>query len=338
MIWVALIIALILVVLLQVFSSEKSLEALEADAVPGSRLAEPEAPLQLRITVNNRGRLPISYVAVRGKLSFAPERQYEFSSWLLPRQKLERSVEFTAPGRGRYVLESFRVRTGDFLGLKEAEKVCGSFREIVVMPKRLSAPALDSLVGGFLGDISVRRFILEDPVLTMGYREYSGAEPMKRIAWSQSARRNELMVKKNDYTVEPSVSVVLNVHTDLEDPQAQEHCFCIARSVCELLEKKGIRYSFVTNARQLGYKAAHPGVAGLGQQHFHAILEVLGRACPEHTYPFAELLTRELQQTNSCGHILITPGGSETALRLTDRLRESGGLLLIKGTEAAQWY
>ena len=44
------------------------------------------------------------------------------------------------------------------------------------------------VLSGFLGDVSVRRFIYEDPVLTTGFREYTGREPMKHISWTQSAR------------------------------------------------------------------------------------------------------------------------------------------------------
>ena len=337
MIWITLIIGVALVFALQLKASDKTLSALDADHRPDTRLAEPDDPTSITVTLqNNSGRL-IPFAGVRGQLPFTQEGDFFFSSWLLPRQKISRKFSVTFPNRGRYILNDLTVSCGDFLGLKEFEKTCGSFQEIVVPPKPFLSSSIQELMGGFLGDVSARRFILEDPVLTLGYREYTGSDPMKRISWSQTARHNTLMVKKNDYTVEPSVSVLLNVQTDLVEAETLESCFRAARSVCQALEKAGIRYSFSSNAILLGYKHSNSGVSGLGQKHFASVLDVLGRACGETTVSFEQLLEKELQQPGITGRIVITPGGEETNSRLLSRMGDGAGFLLITGKEACSW-
>ena len=337
MIWITLIIGVALVFALQLNSSEKSLSAIDADHRPDTRLAEPDDPTSITVTLqNNSGRL-IPFAGVRGQLPITQEGDFFFSSWLLPWQKISRKLSVTFPHRGRYILNDLTVSCGDFLGLKEFEKTCGSFQEIVVPPKPFHSASAQELMGGFLGDVSARRFILEDPVLTLGYREYTGSDPMKRISWSQTARHNTLMVKKNDYTVEPSVSVLLNVQTDLMDAEALESCFRATRSVCQALEKAGIRYSFSSNAVLLGYKHSNSGVSGLGQKHFASVLDVLGRACGEASLSFEQLLEKELQQPGVTGRIVITPGGEETNSRLLSRMRDGAGFLLVTGKEASTW-
>lgn len=336
MIWAVIAIGVILVVVLQRTSAEKALQALEADRRPDSLLAESEVPTSVSVTLENRSRKFIPFASVSCQLSFALEAGFSFSTWLLPQQQVQRSFPITVSKRGRFVLEEMQISCGDFLGLKEEKKRSGSFQEIIVPPKPLDVLLLDTLVGGFLGDISARRFILEDPVLTLGFREYTGCEPMKRISWTQSARHNTLLVKKHDYTMDPSVSVMLNVETDLQEPEAAlEACFSAARSVCAVLEEKGIRYSFSTNALLLGRKHDNSGISGLGQRHFGAILEVLGRASGSTVLSLETLLEKELQQPGFHGRILITPGGNELNTRLSGRLQEAGGLLIIRGREVA---
>ena len=337
MIWITLTIGVVLVLVLQLSASEKALKVIDADHSPDTRLAEPDVPTAITVTLQNNSRRLIPFAGVRSQLPFAQEGKYFFSTWLFPQQKLVKTIPASFPKRGRYILGDLTVSCGDFLGLKEWEKTCGSFQEIVVPPKPFLSTSVQALMGGFLGDVSARRFILEDPVLTLGYREYTGSEPMKRISWSQTARHNTLLVKKNDYTVEPSVSVLLNVQTNLAQEEALEACFRAARSVCHALEKAGIRYSFSSNAVLLGYKHSNSGVSGLGQKHFASILDVLGRACGEASLPLEKLLEKELQQPGRTGRILITPGGAETDTRMMGKLHDGAGFLLITGKEASQW-
>ena len=56
----------------------------------------------------------------------------------------------------------------------------------------------------------MNRFIMEDPVLRLGYRDYTGREPIKQISWTQTARMGRMMVSCQDYTVERTVTVMLN--------------------------------------------------------------------------------------------------------------------------------
>ena len=163
---------------------------------------------------------------------------------------------------------------------------------------------------------------------------------MKSISWPQSARSNQLMVRKNDYTLEPSVSVILNVDTDLPNrAEALEHTFSLARTVCAMLEKRGVKYSFASNAIFSGGSAAlNSATEGLGSRHFSGVLERLGRASYEPALPLAQLLDREAFRQTSTGRILITPGDPIPA-RMLHRLKEvsTGNLLILNAAEVASW-
>jgi len=188
--------------------------------------------------------------------------------------------------------------------------------------------------------MSVNRFIMEDPVLTLGYREYTGREPMKMISWSQSARGNGLMVKKSDYTMEPSVAVLLNVDTNVPNKEELlERCFSLTRSVCDLLEQRGIKYTFTTNALLAGRVFVSGAAAeGMGQRHFTGVLEQLGRATYSSGLNLEQMLQKEALRQTAAGRILITPDREGDTSRALGRLREASGgrVLILRASEVTQ--
>lgn len=334
----------------QFWSLRHALDGVEHHAAPDRKLAEPGEAFSLVSTVTNRSRRFIPYIRVSqmvpGELSSLDDRAelqsrgqgYHalcYNLWLMPRQTWRQALPVSISKRGRYVFQDATLYGGGFLGMDETAEYVHQYEEIVVIPARCQAPALDTTLGGFLGDRSVDRFILEDPVLTLGFREYTGREPMKSISWPQSARSGQLMVKKYDYTLELTATVLLNIETDRtvgwED--RLEKCFSLTRTVCETLEEKRIPYRFVTNAGAAGALSQWSQVGdGLGGGHLPIILEGLGRATYEPLKPFAFTLNqtaRHAEQGRT--HILITPqreGNWLPDLRKLEQLSGSPALIL----------
>ena len=234
------------------------------------------------------------------------------SFYMMPYQRLDRTLEASIPVRGRYIFSGCYIHGGDFLGIKDGATEFTTHKEVVVMPRSLPSPDFDSFLGGLIGDISIRRFIYEDPMLTIGFSDYTGREPMRDISWTQSARLGKMMVKNYDHTTDVCVSIILNVQSTVngsEDEELVETCFSMTRSICEYLEKKQIKYRFTTNAIPLGMLDCISSVdQGFGNVHFYTIMEILGRASLSACENFAVTLRR------ACGnceqgeyHIVISP-------------------------------
>ena len=279
--------------------------------------------------------LPTGITLYGDGLDFRDDRETSrltYTCYLWPRQRLERRIRASLPSRGRHFLRGAGLAGGDFFGLRENHEQISLMREIVVLPRRSeNRPELREMLGGWLGDRSVNRFIMEDPVLTLGFREYTGREPQKSISWPASVRSGRLMVKKYDYTIEQTVTVLLNVECDEEgrrpDAGRIEECFSMARTVCEELEERGIQYSFLTNATAAGAVGLWSGIYdGLGDSHLFAILEGLGRATYLRAETFEETLQRAIRRTaqGRC-HILITPREAHFYSYSLSRLRELSG-------------
>lgn len=339
---------------LQTDGAARTLRRLRYRAECDVSLVEPEQPVTLISCAENHSRLPALFIRVTESLppeatilaapgwveahTHAGRAEVSVSDVmsLLPRRRRTSELRFTLPRRGWYRLGKATIGVGDFLGLKEEFRRDNTRLEVVVMPRRCEIPAITQVLGGFLGEISVRRFILEDPVLAVGFREYTGREPMKSIAWNQTARTGALMVKQYDHTVDASVSVLLNTEGGTETDI--ERCYSITRTVCEELERKGIPYEFRTNGDLAGPVDNLSAVAeGLGQQHLRTILYGLGRGNCRALSSFEKLIARTTRRKRSnLGYILITPPLSDEQAKLAGRLRgEGSSLCILTGEEVA---
>lgn len=302
-----LIVLIALILFLQQWTLENGINAVDGDYWPEENIIDPGDLFNLTIELKNKARLPLYFLKVQhegldGKTS-------SLSTWLRPLQKVNLNFTLSATERGRYLLQRPSVACGDFLGLKETKKQLEQYREVVVAPEPYNTQEVKQTLGKFLGDYSVRRFIHEDPILTIGFREYTGREPMRMISWKQSAQKQRLMVKEFDHTVEPVLSILINVESDSDtNKEDLEKCFSIARSVCANLEAKGISYDFYTNALMSGGTGTDFSVnEGIGNRHFLKILELLGRSTYSAAFSAAKLL--EMAEENGGkerGKIVIT--------------------------------
>lgn len=345
MILAALILALIMIALLQRETAARGLKSLREEHDFSERVAEPLSSVELILRFSNRSRLPIPFLRYEERLPEGAElteqtgaernhRGGAYASgtlWLGPRKTRELHIPLRFEKRGRYLLSDLKVYCGDFLGLTEEGRRLETLREIVVFPQAYPQGDWEKLLGDHLGDVSVRRFIFEDPVLTLGFREYTGREPMKMISWTRSAQNNALMVKQYDYTTDPSVTVMLNAEYEGDDKEELfELCCRLVRSLCRQLEQQGTPYGFAMNAFPQG--AHHPACflpPGLGQRHFLTVLEYLGRALPETVCSCREMLQKSLEgQGGGKGVFLITPARDEVYRQAEQLARGSYGCFM----------
>ena len=311
-------------VLLERKWSEIAVRALHIRSEWDRILAEPDQPVTLRVTLENYSRLAIPFV--RLVLSFPGEAipsgdkrwkkahyrenilswNAEYRMTLRGRRSLTREVTVSVPKRGIYSMGNYHLGAGDLLGFRES-KSHGDGQKIVIMPHLSGQKLALDAVGGFLGDISVRRFILEDPILTTGFRDYTGREPMRAISWTRTAQAGSLQVKQYDYTAERHIVVLLN--TEGATDEELEECLRLTRSVCEKLEQQKIPYGFRTNANLPGpVGKVMSMVEGLGEQHLNTILYGLGCADSTCFHSFRYMIRKTLRSRKSSeAYIIITP-------------------------------
>lgn len=348
-----LVIFLILLGVAQFFWARLSAEKLHIRCFADHILAEPEEVVAWKAEVENRGLLPILFVRLREDFPNAAKlhadetwmelhRIDSFQRWhieekfsQMPRQRSKRTLRISFADRGVYEIGRYHLAAGDLLGFSEYG-FSGPGTELVIMPRRSENMGAIQALGGFLGDISVRRYILEDPILTVGFREYTGREPMKAISWTRTAAAGTMQVKQYDYTAEQTVQVLLNVEGASEE--ALEECFRLTRSVCETLERRKIPYAFRTNGNLPGPVGKVFYLAdGLGSTHLSTILYGLGKADSTCFFSLRYLVTNTLSHRRSNeAYILITPRPDDQAqacIRELGAASPSGLCLLVAEEE-----
>lgn len=322
--WLLIAIAAVLLILADRYWGPYALRKLRVGAECDQILTEPGQVVTLHTRVENHSRLPVPFIRLKMifelDVSILGEERWlrrhctrgiqlqtvEERLSLMPLRSAMWDLRFTCKHRGPVRVGRARLSAGDLLGFRETVEE-HPHTTVVVMPDRSRDRQALEAVGGFLGDISVRRFILEDPVLTVGFRDYTGREPLKSISWTRTAVTGTMQVKQYDHTAEQTVMVLLNVSGAKKEEL--EACFRLTRSVCETLERRKIPFGLRTN----GNLSTPTGklfhlAEGLGTSHLNAVLYGLGMADDTCYRGFASLVKQALKgRRNQEAYIVITP-------------------------------
>jgi len=353
------ILLIIIILVKQVRSRSNALDGIEYDSQFSKKLVEIGEPLELISTITNKLTSIRSFIRLNEQIEgviekidmlndpyhkkitvqkFGDKQLYSSTLYLIPRSKLRRTLKIIFEKRGRYLFRGASLYGGDFIGSETRYKYFPIEREVVVYPKAIDVPQLQDIMGGFLGDISVRRFIMEDPILTIGTREYTGREPLKQMSWKHTARTNQLMVKQFDYTTEMVVTIFLDISKPkgMKTPNEYlENCFSAARTASEYLENKKISFEFVMNAYIAGFDTTQISLS-LGKAHLRLILEKLGRATYEIMETYEEMIERfMIGHDKNRSIIVITPQRDLKKQALAKQLqkRTTGALTFIYGED-----
>ena len=331
MITFVILLTLVILGIVEVLSRRDDLRHLHIRFELDSRLVEPGEVINLRYSVCNVSILPLLYAGLTLRLDTVFEvcedeewmrrhASVDFTGiridhrfYLLPRQKISGKLRFKVKERGLFDFGKYYLESGDFLGLHPVIRQGEVNLRIICTAEKCEVEDFKPL-GGELGDVSVRRFILDDPSLLLGYREYSGREPMKQISWNQTAKTGTLMVRQNDYTTDRIAAVIVNM--DPTHTPWMERCLSIVRTVCERLEASGVPYGLMSNGDLFSLPE------GLGKSHLFFIQRRIGLSRLTGYTSFSSVIDRcILQRRLGCTYIVVTPTVDEACSAALDRLR-----------------
>lgn len=338
---VFLIVILLLAALAEYFSLRGGAACLDADFMLSKSRTEPYEPIEITTTVQNLGRVPITYSLLRisfplsarlpagadaKKASSDQVVQDVFRLW--SRKSKQHSMSFQMERRGVYSFGGREICRGDFLGLHLSGSRFPVRRTLLVYPPRLADSALEEALGSYTGEIASQRWLIPDPNLTLGVREYTGREPMHTISWSQTARRGALTVREFDFTRSLNCRILLLVHGLKAEDDALLDCCCSAvRTICEALTASGVEAQLYTNAALSGYARLPFRAVTASQNREEDLLEVLARVTPVPCSDAALLAETCLSsQTETAAYLIVAPHADEQALGAQQLLASRTGL------------
>jgi len=304
----------------------------------------------LKLTIHNKKFFPITYLKLQQKIpvelsmkkSKLVEKQdkakYLHNTVLsmLPFQKVTRKFEVVATKRGIYNLfDGIKAFSTDLFGAEEYEVELPAPSRLIVYPRLIDLKSFRLIANSLYGDLFVRRWIIEDPVIISGVRDYTTSDSFKSINWKVTAKTQKLKVNKYDYTADKKIVLFFNVDFHryvfrVEEIEKFERAIEVAATLSVNLIKEGIPVGFSTNAICLAegdYTFVEPS-AGEGQ--IARLLEIFAGLSFLKKYSVEDMASY-LSKTLSWGTdlLVVTPFVDEGMLSLVERFFGDKDVMLV---------
>jgi uncharacterized protein (DUF58 family) len=168
-------------------------------------------PMVGRIRLSLESRLPIGMVMLEDNVPPELGQQPRFSIDR-PGMSWEREIEYPLLGRvrGRWRCGPLSVLTTDPFGLVRREQQFTTTTEVLVTPQIFRLTPLTATGGaGSSGESQPHRIgmVGADDVLI---REYRHGDDVRRVHWRSTARRGDLMVRREEQAWDPAARVILD--------------------------------------------------------------------------------------------------------------------------------
>lgn len=321
--------------------------------------------VQLVEVLRNAKIMPVPWLRVESRISrhlkFGREEaidaaqeisadQYHKSAFFLaPFTQVTRRHEVTCLKRGHYDLSSIALTAGDLLSFSHRSiqlklEDCA----LDVFPRLLGDDELDAPYTRWQGELAVKRWIMPDPFLTSGIRDYQAGDPMGDIHWRATARVGKLQVKVRDFSADPRVMVVLNIEKsqdqwgDLMDYEQEniEHGFRIAASLCLRALGAGVEAGFACNGCLLNEQGEGKGVfvpPARSAEQGNVLLTTMARTQLHREIPFTALLER-MRGMRGIDILILSAYDSEPIRRQMELLRYSGASVTFMQFEGGERF
>lgn len=303
----------------------------------------------VQTTVYNRKWLPLPWFRIRTIVPW--QFQFETSktvhlrqddscehivvSSLLFYEKLIRKDQFTVSKRGYYTLDGLSFETGDLLGGTSAQMTVEKPIALWVYPEVVPLSKLVMPSASMSGPVSIKRWIMPDPISPIGARDYTCQDPFSAIDWKATARVNRLQVKQLDYTANRNIMLFLDVQTqpvfwqDIRKDAVEAAVSIVVSLITESMSCK-IPVGLAVNNLALDGRRIVQHPTGLGTYHYTALMDTVAMVTPHRSEEMSSILNHYCN--NLAMHtvlVMITPFLSEDLKRVLNHIAKKGYLIKV---------
>jgi uncharacterized protein (DUF58 family) len=270
----------------------------------------PEGILELKLRVANRKLLPLPWLQVTDEVPSgfntegtpAPGNRIGFdlisrTTSIMWYSAVIWKFRLLCKKRGYYTLGPLTVTSGDIFGFYPRSVIETAEDHIIVYPvifeiRNLVIPSLYPM-----GEAKSNNRLFEDPSRTIGIRDYSPGDNLRRIHWKASARHQQLQVKVFEPTTSLRAAIFLAIDSfqdeGLWNHDDEELGISTAASLAHhLIDINGQTGLWVNSQlADTGNSARIPLRSGVDQ--LMQVLEALAKVVSVPSSPFAEFLNNE---------------------------------------------
>ncbi|MBD3919152.1 DUF58 domain-containing protein [Paenibacillus sp. PR3] len=306
-------------------------------------------------TITNEKRFPLPWLRVESLLSSSLRFGHDHSTnldissgqflqnhrsffSLMPWRRIRRTHRVTAIRRGCYKLSTVTLSAGDLFGLSADSNTMTFSEQLIVYPQLVLPDDLALPPRSWQGDMSVKRWVVEDPFRRIGVRPYRAGDSLRQVNWSATARTGDLQVHQLDTTADYNVLIVLNVEDHAEvwrtinDVETIEQGIRIAAGTASHLIRNGMEAGFASNGILVDDLQSEVYVPPSGgEPHLYALLETMSMLLVERQLPFHDylkLLAERLDRPTDL--LLLTTYTDDRVIEAIDRLSIEGHRIVVR--------
>ena len=252
--------------------------------------------------------------------------EYKIVTSFLFYEQVKRHDKFNCTKRGYYKLEAPIITFGDLFGFSKAEKVYPTDVALYVYPKRLPLESFKLMPNSQQGAMSVKRWIMPDPIQAIGTRAYTHDDSFNMIDWKSSAKLGALQVKKMDHTSDASMMIYLDVQTSKMhwneiDRNAIEKGVEVAASIVHDAFSQRIPTGFCANSVDAFMRNAVVIKPASVPNQKMQILDAIAMVTPFRGVPMERLIHEGALQFHSVSlFVIITPHLSDELILELNRM------------------
>ena len=277
----------------------------------------------MQVSVSHRSLLPIAPVKLKMRAtSNTPSGVLHLAE--LGRRTQKVAYQFAAEHIGAMIpgVESFTV--SDVFGFFKKEHVPdNSTGELLVLPVPFEVEPL-TFAPGDMGVETMKR-AMEDPSSPSDFRAYQNGDPLKRIHWKMSARKQEIMIRQFEEPALPDALVLMDTSPPQLPPDIdpmkvgflQDAVLETAASVvsCQISHENPVRLPLVGD-RPMEYH----GTMGLP-----ILLEELARCTFNESEQFERVILMQMNDLRKTGAVVIvTTRLTSVLVDLIGRMKRMG--------------
>lgn len=297
-----------------------------------------------RFELQNQGRLPKPWVEIKDASNLPGSEGSRVVTMIEGRQGRSYLARTRLLRRGVFTLGPTILASGDPFGIFPVQKTVPSDETLLVYPLMVDIDAFPSPPGLLPGGESLRRRTHQITPNAAGVREYVHGDPLNRIHWLSSARRDNLMVKEFELDPLADVWIFLDADRNIqfslpaeeEDPRVvdvlqrdfkpklppstEEYAVSIAASLARTILRRGRAVGLVSVGHHTTLLPPDRGGRQLGK-----ILEALALLQARGRVPLRALVeTQSKHMARGSTVIIITSSVFRETAVMTDFLLRRG--------------
>lgn len=158
--------------------------------------------------------------------------------------------------RGSFLLGPTKIRSGDPFGMFVNEKIIPGENELIVLPYIIDISKFYEPIGYLQGGRSIRQKSLEATSFASGVREYQPGDPLNRIHWKSSAKKNKFLVKEFDQDPQADIWVIVDGYEKNNYQEVNDEHIDFADSFWAFKKKSAFKFPKSTFEYAIGCAAS----------------------------------------------------------------------------------